>query len=93
MTLLVDAPAEADGLHAVVEALNRQLAPCEAKLRENLAVLAVLHRGGGAVPALLAAVEGAGVPVHHLAESGPCLLLTVNDSQYRAALFAAYNAQ
>ena len=42
---------------------------------------------------MIAAVEAAGVPVHYMAEAAPCLLLTVNDSQYEAALRTAYRAR
>ena len=35
----------------------------------------------------------AGVPVHYMAEAAPCLLLTVNDSQYEAAMRTAYRAR
>lgn len=84
-TILIRAGAS-ERLHAVCEDIR---AFCEVCLRENLAVLAVLHRGTDAVPQLLSAVEGAGVPVHHLAEIAPCLLMLVNDSQFETALKAA----
>ncbi|MBQ1264797.1 MAG: aspartate kinase [Oscillospiraceae bacterium] len=84
-TLLIRAGAS-ERLHAACENI-RPLA--EVSLRENLAVLAAVHRGTDAVPQVLSAVEGAGVPVHHLAETTPCLLMLVNDSQYETALKAA----
>ena len=37
-------------------------------------------------------LRGAGVPVHQMSGTAPCLLLTVNDSQYETALRAAYRA-
>ena len=93
LTALVSGSGGADTLRAACEALRQTLRPDDVKVRENLSVLAVLHRGAGTVPRVIAAVEAAGVPVHYMAEAAPCLLLTVNDSQYEAALRTAYRAR
>ena len=89
-TFLLDAPRESDTLHAAAETITRTLQPVQLRLRENLAVLAALCRGAGTASGVLDAVQRAGVPVHHLAQAASCLLMTVNDSQYEAALRAAY---
>ena len=92
-TLLVGVPAGgADTLHAAAEEIERTLHPARLKLRENLAALAVLYRGADAPSVVVDAVQGAGVPVHQMSGTAPCLLLTVNDSQYETALRAAYQA-
>ena len=91
LTLLLEAE-NASELHAAVEQLHRQGLP-EATLRENLSVLAVLHERSEALPAVLQAVERAGVPVHHLLRQSPLSLLIVNDSQYETALRAAYTVR
>ena len=65
----------------------------QVKLRENLALLLALCRTTQICPRLAAAIEAAGVPVHHLIQMPPALLLCVNDSQYETALRAAYAAQ
>lgn len=93
VTALISGSCGADAIRAACEALRQALRPGDVKVRENLGVLAVLHRGAGTVPKVIGAVEAAGVPVHHMAEAAPCLLLTVNDSQYEAALCAAYRAR
>ena len=93
-TLLVGVPSGgADTLHAAAEEIERTLHPARLKLRENLAALAVLYRGADAPSAVVDAVQGAGVPVHQMSGTAPCLLLTVNDSQYETALRAAYQAR
>ena len=88
-TLLLQAP-DAAQLHLAAEQLAGQLPQAQQTLRENLAILAVLRRGTGAPDQALAAIQSAGIPVHHLAQAEPCLLLVVNDSQFEAALQAAY---
>ena len=85
-TLLLRTDGASERLHAACESIGEI---ADVSVRENLAVLAAVHRGTDCIPPLLAAVESAGVPVHHLAEIPPCLLMLVNDSQYETALKAA----
>ena len=92
MTALVE-PSGTDTLHAASDALRRELSAGEIKIRENLSVIAALHRGPADAPRLAAAIEAAGVPIHHMAERAPCLLMAVNDSQYETALQTAYQAR
>ena len=92
LCLLLCPAAEADTLHAAVEALRAALPGARIKLRENLAVILALCRASRAVPKLADAMERAGVPVHHLVQSPPSAMFCVNDSQYETALRAAYAA-
>ena len=92
LTALVE-PSGTDSLHAACETLRQTLSAGEIKLRENLSVIAALRRGPEAAPRLAAAIQDAGVPIHHMAERAPCLLMAVNDSQYETALQAAYQAR
>ncbi len=92
-TVLIDAGAAAEQLHECVEQLRVRFPHTQFKLRENLSVLAALLRGAELLPKLLAAVEAAGVPVHYLAQTRPCVLMIVNDSQYETALRAAYSVR
>ena len=87
-TALLDMGAGA-GTATLAARLRAQLPEAEITLRENLAVLAAICRTSEAIPPILAAVEAAGVPVHHLLRCAPGLLMIVNDSQYEAALRAA----
>lgn len=93
MTALVQAPDGADALHAAGERLRQAIGAEKIKIRENLSVLAALHRSPEATSRLISAIQGAGVPIHHMAERAPCLLMAVNDSQYETALRAAYRAR
>lgn len=88
MTLLLSVP-DAAQLHLAADRLADQLPQTQQTLRENLALLAALRRGTGVPHELLCAIQDAGIPVHHLAQAEPCLLLAVNDSQFEAALRAA----
>lgn len=90
--LLLYAQQGTEALHAAVRELTQLLRLSQVRLRENLAVLAVLYRGANAPSGIADAVQQAGVPVHLLCGSAPCMLLAVNDSQYEAALRAAYQA-
>ena len=83
LTALVSGSGGADTLRAACEALRQTLRPDDVKVRENLSVLAVLHRGAGTVPRVIAAVEAAGVPVHYMAEAAPCLLLKIGRASCR----------
>ena len=74
---------------ALAAQLRKRLPEGEVTLRENLAVLAAICRTSDCIPPILAAVEAAGVPVHHLLRCAPGLLMVVNDSQYETALCAA----
>ena len=58
--------------------------------RRLWAALLALCRTTREVPKLAAAMESAGVPVHHLVQTPPGALFCVNDSQYETALRAAY---
>ncbi len=91
--LLLRAGAKPEALHAAADALRAMLPDAQVKLRENLALLLALCRTTQICPRLAAAIEAAGVPVHHLIQMPPALLLCVNDSQYETALRAAYAAQ
>ena len=90
LCLLLKEKPEPDALHAAAEALRAELPNAQVKLRENLAVLLALCRSTRAAAKLAEAVEAAGVPVHHLVQTPPGALFCVNDSQYDAALRAAY---
>ena len=79
-------------LHALTEELRASLSGAQIKLRENLAVILALCRATKTIPQLSAAMEAAGVPVHHLVQTPPGALFCVNDSQYELALRAAYQA-
>ena len=92
LTVLIDADGSSERLHECTERLRAGLPEAQLKLRENLSVLAALLRGTDYLPKLVAAVEANGVPVHYLADTRPCLLMIVNDSQYEAALRAAYSS-
>lgn len=92
LTVLIDADGSSERLHECTERLRAGLPEAQLKLRENLSVLAALLRGTDYLPKLVAAVEANGVPVHYLADTRPCLLMIVNDSQYDAALRAAYSS-
>lgn len=92
LRLLLGAQRSADALHAAAAKASAALQLSSCKLRENLAALAVLYRGADAPIKEVAAVQQAGVPVHLLCGSAPCMLLAVNDSQYETALRAAYRA-
>lgn len=92
-TLLLDVGDASERLHACCEQLTARETQIKYKLRENLSALAALVRSRDVLPTLVDAVQKAGVPVHYLAEAKPCLLLIVNDSQYEAALKAAYAAR
>ena len=92
LTVLIDADGSSERLHECTERLRAGLPEAQLKLRENLSVLAALLRGTEYLPKLVAAVEANGVPVHYLADTRPCLLMIVNDSQYEAALRAAYSS-
>mgnify|MGYP002519407889 CR=1 FL=1 len=81
--------ADGQALHGTSEALRAQLRPEQMELRENLSVLAAVCRSSAPIPDILRAVEGAGVPVHHVLRAAPALLMVVNDSQYETALRAA----
>lgn len=89
-TALVETPDGSDALHAGAERLRAALGTGALKLRENLSVLAALYRGAEAVSRVITAVQNAGVPIHHMIEAAQCLMMVVNDSQYEAALRAAY---
>ena len=91
----VVAKIDVDGvaLHAAGEALAGALGAEETTLRENLSLIAALCRTPETAPRLAAAIQSAGVPIHHIAERAPCLLMAVNDSQYETALRAAYRAR
>ena len=91
ITLLLDVQ-DAALLHASVDSLRRRYESVRFFLREDLAVLAALYRGSCIPQQLIDAVQQAGIPVHYLAQSGSCLLLTVNDAQYEDAVRAAYAA-
>ena len=93
LTVLAYSPDGSDALHAAAELLRKTAAPEGVKVRENLGVLAALHRGAEATSRLVSAIQNAGVPIHHMAEAAPCLLMVVNDSQYETALRAAYQAR
>ena len=92
LTALVE-PSGTDALHAAGEALAGTLGAEETTLRENLSLIAALCRTPETAPRLAAAIQSAGVPIHHIAERAPCLLMAVNDSQYETALRAAYRAR
>ena len=92
LTALVG-PSGTDALHAAGEALAGTLGAEETTLRENLSLIAALCRTPETAPRLAAAIQSAGVPIHHIAERAPCLLMAVNDSQYETALRAAYRAR
>ena len=92
LTALVE-PSGTDALHAAGEALAGALGAEETTLRENLSLIAALCRTPETAPRLTAAIQSAGVPIHHIAERAPCLLMAVNDSQYETALRAAYRAR
>lgn len=92
LTALVE-PSGTDALHAAGEALAGALGAEETTLRENLSLIAALCRTPETAPRLAAAIQSAGVPIHHIAERAPCLLMAVNDSQYETALRAAYRAR
>ena len=81
LTVLIDADGSSERLHECTERLRAGLPEAQLKLRENLSVLAALLRGTDYLPKLVAAVEANGVPVHYLADTRPCLLMIVNDSQ------------
>ena len=87
--LLIAKPGQ-DALHAACDEVRRLLPGAQVKLRENLAALLALCRTTREVPKLAAAMESAGVPVHHLVQTPPGALFCVNDSQYETALRAAY---
>ena len=91
LTVLIDLDGSSERLHECTERLRAQLPQAQLKLRENLSVLAALLRGPDLLPKLVAAVQANGVPVHYLADTRPCLLMIVNDSQYETALRAAYS--
>lgn len=91
LTALIDAGGCAERLHECTERLRARYPNAQIKLRENLSVLAALLRGTEPLPKLVAAVQSSGAPVHYLAEAWPCVLMAVNDSQYEAALAAAYS--
>lgn len=84
--------ARPETLHALTETLRTSLSGAQIKLRENLAVILALCRATKKIPQLSAAIEAAGVPVHHLVQTPPGAIFCVNDSQYELALRAAYQA-
>lgn len=93
LTVLIDAGGQSERLHECTEQLHTLLPEAAILLRENLSAIAALLRGSQALPAVLAAIESGGIPVHYLAQTQPCALIIVNDSQYDAALRAAYGAR
>ena len=90
--LLLCAGTEQQPFHAAADELRARLPHAQVKLRENLAVIFALCRATEEIPRLSAAIEAAGVPVHHLVQSPPGTIFCVNDSQYETALRAAYQA-
>lgn len=90
LCLLLRAEAGSEALHAAAEALRKRFPAAQVKLRENLGVIVALCRTTRCIPQLAAAIEASGAPVHHLVQAPPGALFCVNDSQYEAALRAAY---
>jgi aspartate kinase len=91
LSALLDGPKS--GAPALSGRLARLAPSGGVRLRGDMALLACLLRGGGAVPGLLAAIGEAGVPAAFAAFSCPCLLAAVGDSQYEIALRAACAAE
>lgn len=79
-------------LHHVADQLRTQHSAQSLVLRENLSVLAALCPNSAAAAALVLAMEEQGVAVQAFLKSGALALMAVNDSQYAAALRAAYAA-
>lgn len=90
LVALVPMGQDPSQLHRAVAQLREQLAPQAQTMRENLSVIAALCPTSAAAAALIQSLERQGIPVHFTAKSGALSLLVVNDSQYAAALRAAY---